>query len=120
VVKVSAAPPPITVGATIKRRGKVTRFGAARVRGTRVCRPNATDAYISVRVRQRQGVRVVTAWSEKTLSCTTTRRTWTVTAENDDFSFKAGPAQVRMQLSACDGITCDDVTRQRVVRLRTR
>jgi hypothetical protein len=40
--------------------------------------------------------------------------------ENDSFAFKRRQAQVRVQAFACDGITCDDVTRQRIVRLRAR
>jgi hypothetical protein len=120
VFGVSAAPPPMRVGASINRRGVATRFGAAQVRGTRVCHPNAEYAEIGVRIRQRQGDRVVTAWAGKSLRCTTTRRTWTVTLENDSRSFKRKLAQVRVNVFACDGITCDDVTRQRTVRLRAR
>ena len=119
-LRVSVAPPPLMVNASIARRGVATRLGAARVRGTIVCRPNAEYAGVSVSIRQRQGNRVVAAsgWAE--VSCTTRRRAWSVTLENEFYAFKRKRAQVRVQASACDGLTCDDVSRQRIVRLRAR
>jgi hypothetical protein len=114
---VSEAPPAMHVGATIGRRGVVTRFGAARVRGSLVCRPDATWADVNVSIRQRQGHRIVTAWASKSVPCTAKRQSWTVRLDNDVRAFRRKAALVTVWASACDAFTCDDATRQRAVRL---
>jgi hypothetical protein len=115
---VSEAPPAMQVGVAIQRRGVVTRFGEARLRGSLVCRPEARWAEISVQIRQRQGRRIVTAGAYATVACTSARRAWTLKLANEVRSFQHKAALVRVSATACDAFTCDDATRQRPVRLR--
>ena len=120
VFRVSVAPPAVKVRATVNGRGTVNRFGAAFVRGTLVCNRPVEQAEVSVRIRQPQRSRVVTAYGFKMMRCSATPRPWTVVLENDDRSFKPRAAQVRLNAIACDDLTCDELELQRNVRLRVR
>jgi hypothetical protein len=117
---VSVAPPAVNVRATVNRRGTVNRFGAAFVRGTLVCNRSVEAAEVSLRIRQPQRSRVVSAYGFKTMRCSATPRSWTVVLENDNRSFKPRAAHVRLNAFACDDFTCDDLELQRIVRLRAR
>lgn len=100
VLNVTEAPPPLTLGLSIRSTGTVSRSGVATVHGTVTCsRPAEVDLVGSLRQAKRRSVSL--GYSSTSVSCEGTE-SWSIRVIGETGPFSPGTARARVTASAED------------------